>query len=145
MALRKRWFDNVLACAFLAAFVWLRWFSTFWQYRWTGLCLGVAFVLVFWPTRTRMQTHLDFTRKHGIPKRVDLIGGIAGIVFGGLALKDFLTGRSFFSFSGVRAASDSGLFTVIVLTAGFEAIFLFWLLARADRRPRSAITNTSHG
>jgi hypothetical protein len=97
--------------------------------------LGVAFILVCWPTRSRVQKHLDFARKYEVPKRVNLIGGITGIVFGAIALKDFLTGRSFFPSSSVRSASDDGLFMVIVLAAGIEAIYMFWLLARADRRP----------
>jgi len=145
VALRRRWFNNALLFAFLAVFVWLRWFSAFWQHRWTGLCFGVAFILTFRPTRTRMQMHVDFAKKYEFPRRGNLVAGISCIVLGGIALRDFLTGRSFFSFSGVRAASDDGLLAVSMLAAGFEMIYLSRLLARTDHRPSSASTNTSHG
>jgi len=140
---RRKWISTVVACVFLAAFVWLRWFSVLWQFRWTGICFGAAFVLTSLPTRQRMQARLDFAKRYAIPKRVALVGAVVCTWLGGSAMNGFLTGRSFFQLSsGARAASDDGLFAIVVLAAAFESGYLFWLQAKGSSGPRSTKLTT---
>src|SRR5580698_7518251 len=109
---RSKWFGIVGMAVFIALFIWLRWFSGFWLNGWTGLCLGIAFVLGAWPTTARMQRQVDFQRRYDIPRRVPLLGAITSLVLGAIALKSCFLGPSFFS--GSRGRSDDGFAGVVL-------------------------------
>ena len=131
---------------FAALFVWMRWFSTLWQNRWTGFCLGIAFAATNFAWRESLQRQLDLARKYDVPRRVTILSAIASAVVGITVLKSFFAGSAF-SWSGVRAASDDGFCGVIVCTSALEWAFFLWGPRRnlTDQRPQNPMSPVNHG
>lgn len=145
---RSTWWALVELGALAVLFLWLRWYSPFWQNRWTGFCLGLALVLsggFNWRQSARQQ--LEFRRKYEIPKRVTILGAIVFPIMGIAALKSFWVGVPFFSGSGVRAASDNGFFTVILCAGALESLYECWLLITkgSDASSQNPVSPINHG
>ena len=135
------------ACAVL--FVWLRWYSPLWQNRWTGFFLGVVFVLtgksLNWRDSARRQ--LEFKEKYGFPDRLTFVSALVFPTMGVLALKGWLFGHPLFFSSGVRAASDNGIFAVLILATAPQYLYASWLLLRkkSSHRPQDPLITKNHG
>jgi hypothetical protein len=143
---RGSWFGIATACILVGLFVWLRWSSGLWQYRWTGFCFGIAFVLGTSLMPGRARKRIDFARRYDIPDRVSLVGNIGSLALGAIILKSFFFGGSFFS-SGSRAGSDDGFFGVVLLASAIDGAYLFWLSNREASRAggQESNDNLNHG
>jgi hypothetical protein len=111
---RGKWFRVAEFCVFAGLFVWLRWFSSLWQFRWTGFLFGVIFVLSsLWnpgisrPWRDRISYYTS-------PKVAWFAEIICPLALGGMIMKHFFAGPAFFS-TGSKAGSDDGLIGALIL------------------------------
>ncbi|HVM93628.1 MAG TPA: hypothetical protein VMT67_12490 [Terriglobales bacterium] len=117
---RSKWFGVADFCIFAGLFVWLRWFSRLWQYRWTGLLFGFVYVLTsLWNPRKLMPWH-DQIRRYWSPKVAWFAEIVAPLALGGIIMRHFFTGSAFFSF-GPKAGSDDGFFGVVILASAVES------------------------
>ncbi|MFZ0279863.1 MAG: hypothetical protein WA254_17685 [Candidatus Sulfotelmatobacter sp.] len=66
------WLDIALASALVILFVWLKGWSGLWQYRWTGVLMGLALGLYAQPG---LQASYDVAKRYDIPRRLYLFGG----------------------------------------------------------------------
>jgi len=124
----------VEACACLGLFIWLRWYSSFWRYSWTGLILATLFGLFAFqgiPAQQALAKHND------IPRRVYVLGAVGFLLFGFLTLKRFL----------MAGKTDDGFFGILMLALGLQqAIIYLRLSRRTDSGTGTAqSTHINHG
>lgn len=145
--LGSSWWILIQLGALAALFIWLRWYSPFWQNRWIGFSLGLALVLPSFASRERVRQQLDFARKYDLSKRVTVLLAVS-ITWASLrALKGFLVGPPFFSASGARAASDDGFFGVLLCMTALHWLYASWLVLRksSDQSSQNPATPINHG
>jgi len=115
----NRWLDIGLVCVLLILYAWLRSWSGLWQYRWTGLVMGIA--LALYAQRGR-QASYNIAKRYDIPRRVYLVGALVFIALGTVTLRRFfLTGNS-----------NDGFLGVIALAFSIEEAFVYRSLSRKD-------------
>lgn len=135
--------------AFAVLFVWLRWYTPLWQNRWTGFFLGVAFVLAAKSLNWRDSAlqHLQFKEKYGFPDRATFVSALVLPIMGVLALKGWLFGHPVFFSSGVKAASDNGMFAVLILATAPSYLYASWMLLRkkSSHSPQDPYVTQNHG
>ncbi|HTZ83338.1 MAG TPA: hypothetical protein VMB66_09120 [Candidatus Acidoferrales bacterium] len=124
---RARW-GLIETVVVVGLFVWLRWYSTFWQNRWVGLSLGLAFVSIGLTSRDSVRRQLVFALNFDLPKRVTILGAIAFTWMCISALRGFLGGPPFFSSAGARAAGDDGFFTPILCVMALQYLYASWFI-----------------
>ena len=134
-------------CVLISVLVWLRWYSGLWEYRWTGFGFGLVVALCTLRSRGTAQAQIDFARKYNVPKRVSVIGNIAGVAIGTSLMWSFFTGKAVFFSAGTRARSDDGFFGVVLLASALNETYLFWLLKRnsANHDNKSSVETLIHG
>jgi len=145
---RSAWWTLTKVGVFLGLFVWLRWYSSLWQNRWTGFCLGV--VLVIWvdfTSRNWVRGQLDFARKRDLSKRVTLVFAVACTWMCVSALKSFFVGPPFFFSSGVRATSDNAFFGVLLIPNTLQWLYASWVILRkgSDQSSQNPVVPVNHG
>jgi len=123
-------------------FIWLRWYSTLWENRWTGFVVGIAFVILNWRVYARQQLDLAHFSKRAI---VLLALAVTWMAVSGV--KSFLVGPPFFFSSGVRAASDNGFFAVLMCMCAVQWLYASWAVLRraSDQSSQNAATPLNHG
>ncbi|MBZ5683978.1 MAG: hypothetical protein LAP86_02995 [Acidobacteriia bacterium] len=133
--------------AFVALFVWLRWYSSFWQNRWIGFILGVLFVSSAAFKRRGLRQYLEIAHDNDLPKRVTVLTAIVFTWMAVSALKSFFTGPPFFFSSGVRAASDNAFFGVVLCVNAVQWLFASWAILRKipDQSSRNPVVHANHG
>ena len=131
---------------FVAGFVWLRWYSSFWENRWTGFVLGVLFVSsAAFNWRGSVRQYLDIA--HDIPKSVTVLTAIMFTWMAASALKSFFMGSPFFFSSGIRAASDNSFFGVVLGVNAVQWLFASWAILRKslDQSSQNPVVHVNHG
>jgi hypothetical protein len=113
----NRWIEIASACVLVILYAWLRSVSGLWQYRWTGVLMGLALGYA----RRGRQAGYDIAKRYDVPRRVYLVGAVVFTVSGTLTLRRFV-------FAG---GSDDGFFGVLLLSLAIDqAIIYRWLAKR---------------
>lgn len=115
----KRWLDIALACVLMILYVFLRSWSGLWQYRWTGVLMGLALGFYAWRGR---QAGYDIAKRYDVPRRVYMVGAVVFSVSGTITLRQFV-------FAG---SSDDGFFGVVLLTLAINQAFVYRGLSKKD-------------
>lgn len=139
---RGKWLGIAEFCVFAGLFVWLRWFSSLWQYRWTGFLFGVIFVLSSLWNRGTSPRWRDRISYYVSPKVGWFAVIICPLALGGIIMKHFFAGPAFFSFTGPKAGSDDGFFGVVILASAVEGAYSFWLSKRDSERDKDSFVKT---
>jgi hypothetical protein len=123
---RRRWLGIATSLVLVALFVWLRWFSSLWIYRWTGFCFGIVFLLSTRVAWGKVQTQIDIAKRYDLPSRIFIVGNICSLTLGVVALRSFIQGNIYLP-TGARAGSDNGLLGIVLLASALEGLYQFWL------------------
>jgi hypothetical protein len=109
------------ACAFLALYIWVRWYSGFWRYGWVGLCLGAVLGLMALQGIALQQA---LAVRHDIPKRAYVIGAIVFFFLGVETLKHFFT----------TPTADNAFFGLLILVLSLQQAIIAVRLFRPGHR-----------
>ncbi len=143
---RNKWFGILESFAFLGLFIWLRWFSSLWQYRWTGFLFGIVFVSSSLRNPNRLRPWRDRISLYASPKIAWFATIICPLALGGLVMKHFFAGPAFFSFNGPKAGSDDGFFGIVILASAIDGAYSFWLSSHdSDIDKDNSLKTQTHG